>query len=294
MPRYRIEHETCYDYGAPVSESWQMARLTPRTLKGQRLLWHRLLVDPGPDEVETREDSFGNLVTRFALHRPHVALRVHMHCEVELDRPSVVGPQGAPAWETVREALRPPARPPKLLSAQACEASSLLPWSLAARDYASLSFWPGRNWFEAVHELMERIHGDFRFDTGVTTVSTPVDTVLERRAGVCQDFAHLMIAGLRAMGLPALYMSGYLLTQPPPGLPRLAGVDASHAWVAAWAPDLGWVGFDPTNNTLADERYVVLGWGGDYADVVPLRGVILGGGEQRLNVKVSVWPEAER
>jgi transglutaminase-like putative cysteine protease len=192
----------------------------------------------------------------------------------------------------VRDALRPPLKPPTLLSAQAREASSLLPWSAAARDYAQASFTPGCNWFEAVHDLMGRIHGDFRFESGATTVSTPVETVLERREGVCQDFAHLMIAGLRALGLPALYMSGYLLTQPPPGQPRLVGVDASHAWVAAWAPGLGWVEFDPTNNTLADERFVVLGWGGDFADVAPLRGVILGGGEQRLSVEVSVWPEA--
>lgn len=292
MHRYRIEHETRYDYGAPVSDSWQMARLTPRTLAWQRPVWHRLLVDPVPDEVETREDSFGNTVTRFALHRPHATLRVHMVCEVDLDARPVAGPQGAPAWEAVRDALRPPLKPPTLLSAQAREASSLLPWSAAARDYAQASFTPGCNWFEAVHDLMGRIHGDFRFESGATTVSTPVETVLERREGVCQDFAHLMIAGLRALGLPALYMSGYLLTQPPPGQPRLVGVDASHAWVAAWAPGLGWVEFDPTNNTLADERFVVLGWGGDFADVAPLRGVILGGGEQRLSVEVSVWPEA--
>lgn len=291
MPRYRIEHETRYDYGAAVSDSWQMAHLTPRELAWQHLVWHRLLVDPVPDEVETRQDSFGNTVTRFALHRPHPALRVNMVCEVELGPRPVAGPSGAPGWEAVRDTLLPPHPPPGLLPAQAREASSLLPWSAAALDYARRSFPPGRNWFEAVHDLMERIHADFRFENGVTTVSTPVETVLERRAGVCQDFAHLMIAGLRALGLPALYMSGYLLTRPPPGQPRLMGVDASHAWVAAWAPGLGWVEFDPTNNALADERFVLLGWGGDFGDVAPLRGVILGGGEQRLSVEVSVCPQ---
>jgi len=310
MPRYRIEHETRYEYAAPVSESWQMARLAPRELPWQRLLSHRLLIDPLPDESETRSDSFGNEVTRFALHRAHELLRVHMTCMVEvLERPDgphapavdapgapppvlQVGSDGEP-WETVRDRLRPPAPPHDLQVAQAREASSQLPWSGEAFAYAAQSLQAGRDWFAAVTELMRRIHRDFEFEPGATTVSTPVAAVLAKRKGVCQDFAHLMISCLRSHGLPAMYASGYLLTEPPPGKPRLAGADASHAWVRAWSARHGWVEFDPTNDTLADERYVVLGWGGDFADVAPLRGVILGGGEQQLEVKVSVWPQPD-
>jgi transglutaminase-like putative cysteine protease len=141
-----------------------------------------------------------------------------------------------------------------------------------------------------VTDLMQRIHEDFEFQPGATTVSTSVDEVLYQRSGVCQDFAHLMLACLRGMGLPARYVSGYLLTEPPPGMPRLMGVDASHAWVAAYSPQHGWVEFDPTNDQLADARYITLTWGADFADVVPLRGVILGGGHQQMDVEVSVIP----
>lgn len=292
MRTYRIEHETRYDYGAPVTDSWQLARLTPRELPWQQLVWHRLLIDPVPDEAESRLDSFGNRVTTFALHRAHHMLRTHMACEVRLGPRPAWEPGNGPSWEAVRDGLLPPAVPAELEVARAREVSSLVPWSPAAHQFGAESFRPGRDWFEAVHELMWRIHREFEFQPGATTVSTPVDQVLARRQGVCQDFAHLMIACLRAHGLPARYMSGYLLTDPPPGQPRLAGVDASHAWVAAWSPQLGWVEFDPTNATLADERFVVLGWGNDFADVAPLRGVILGGGEQHLTVEVTVWPVA--
>ncbi len=158
------------------------------------------------------------------------------------------------------------------------EPTPLLPLSEPARRYAMPSLQRGRGWFDAVSDLMHRIHRDFEFDPEATTVSTKVDEVLEHRRGVCQDFAHLMLACLRSLGLPARYVSGYLLTDPPPGQPRLMGVDASHAWVAAYAPSHGWVEFDPTNDQCADARYITLAWGADFADVVPLRGVILGGG----------------
>jgi transglutaminase-like putative cysteine protease len=169
-------------------------------------------------------------------------------------------------------------------------AAPLVPLSEGARMYALRSFTPGRDWLETVSELMHRIHRDFEFQPGATTVSTSVDEVLHQRRGVCQDFAHLLLACLRGHGLPARYVSGYLLTEPPPGQPRLMGVDASHAWVAAWSPAHGWVEFDPTNDQLADHRYITLAWGADFADVVPLRGVILGGGAQEMEVSVSVVP----
>ena len=194
------------------------------------------------------------------------------------------------SWEAVRDAIRREPQQDDLVPASMCEATPLVPYSEAALVYALPSFLHGRPWFEAVTDLMHRIHAEFEFEPGATTVSTSVDEVLYQRRGVCQDFAHLMLACLRGLALPARYVSGYLLTDPPPGMPRLMGVDASHAWIAASSPAHGWVEFDPTNAQRADERYIVLGWGADFADVVPLRGVILGGGAQRMEVAVSVVP----
>jgi len=318
--RYTVEHETRYAYAAPVSQSWQLARLTPRTLPWQKLLSHSLQIDPLPDERRDELDSFGNIVTHFGLHGAHRVLRVRMECLVEVTaRPQVqgVGPgearppapvqwqsQGvgqaqtqlqwpapsAPAWEAVRDAIRREPELDELAPASMSEPTPLVPLSEGARSYALASFARGRPWFDAVFDLMQRIHADFEFEPGATTVSTSVDEVLHQRSGVCQDFAHLMLACLRGLGLPARYVSGYLLTDPPPGMPRLLGVDASHAWVAAFSPQHGWVEFDPTNNQLADPRYITLSWGADFADVVPLRGVIVGGGDQRMSVEVSVIP----
>ena len=290
--RYRVEHETHYAYDAPVSQSWQRARLTPRTLPWQKLLTHAIDIDPRPDERHDGPDAFGNTVTHFGLHGAHRRLRVRMDCEVELGaRPQLVAGTAQP-WEVVRELLFRPGVPADLDAARLTEPTALLPLSDAARRYAAPAFAAGRDWLEAVTELMHRIHADFEFEPGATTVSTSVDEVLHQRRGVCQDFAHLMLAALRGHGLAARYVSGYLLTEPPPGQPRLMGVDASHAWVAAWSPRLGWVEFDPTNDQLADQRYITLAWGADFADVVPLRGVILGGGAQAMDVAVSVIPVA--
>ncbi|MES1163320.1 MAG: transglutaminase family protein [Rhizobacter sp.] len=293
--RYLVQHETRYAYTAPVSQSWQLARLTPRTLPWQRLLSHSLQIDPPADERRDELDSFGNMVTHFGLHGAHRLLRVQMECVVEVaPRPAVLEGGQAPtptlSWEAVRDSVRREPEQDDLVPASMCEPTPLVPLSDAARHYASKSFGRGRPWLEAVSELMRRIHADFEFLPGATTVSTSVDEVLYQRSGVCQDFAHLMLACLRGLGLPARYVSGYLLTDPPPGMPRLMGVDASHAWIAAYSPAHGWVEFDPTNNQLADQRYITLTWGADFADVVPLRGVIYGGGEQKMDVEVSVMP----
>jgi transglutaminase-like putative cysteine protease len=325
--RYTVQHETRYAYTAPVSQSWQLARLTPRMLPWQRLVSHSLQIDPQPDERRDELDAFGNMVTHFGLHGAHRLLSVRMECVVEVTaRPEVGAASGsvqepvqmqlqvqgsgqgqgqsqsqsqghspvvAPlpaAWEAVRDAIRREPQLDNLIPASMSEPTPLVPLSEGARQYAVKSFTRGRPWFEAVSELMSRIHADFEFQPGATTVSTSVDEVLYQRSGVCQDFAHLMLACLRGLGLPARYVSGYLLTDPPPGMPRLMGVDASHAWVAAYAPQHGWVEFDPTNDQLADQRYITLTWGADFADVVPLRGVIFGGGDQLMDVEVSVIP----
>ncbi len=290
--RYRVEHESRYVYTAPVSQSWQLARLTPRTLPWQTLLSHTLQVEPQADERHDARDSFGNTVTHFGLHGAHRVLRVDMQCTVDVaERPTLPGSAGT-RWEAVREGIRTRRHGDVIEAARMSEPSALVPLSEAARRYAAASLTPGRDWLQALLDLTHRIHRDFEFDPGSTTVSTSVDEVLELRSGVCQDFAHLMLAALRGHGLPARYVSGYLLTDPPPGQPRLMGADATHAWVAAYAPGCGWVEFDPTNDQLADARYITLAWGSDFADVAPLRGVILGGGEQSLHTAVSVLPLA--
>ncbi len=315
--RYIVQHETRYTYAAPVSQSWQLARLTPRMLPWQTLLSYSLVIEPKVDERRDELDSFGNTVTHFGLHGAHRMLRVCMECLVEVsERPPVDAPAALPAqqqmqlqgaapmqpqvqtpapplplaWEAVRDAIRREPQLDDLVPASMTEPTQLVPLSEGARHYASPSFGRGRPWLDAVSDLMRRIHDDFEFEPGATTVSTSVEEVLYQKSGVCQDFAHLMLACLRGHGLPARYVSGYLLTDPPPGMPRLMGVDASHAWIAAYSPQHGWVEFDPTNNQLADQRYITLTWGADFADVVPLRGVIYGGGEQLMDVEVSVTP----
>jgi transglutaminase-like putative cysteine protease len=290
VARYHVEHQTRYDYSAPVTQSWQLARLTPRTLPWQRLLAHALHVEPSVDERHDAPDNFGNTNLHFALHRAHRLLAVRMQCTVEVaprPDPAVAAPA---SWEAVRDAVLVTPSLDELLPARLREPTRLVPLSARARAYAAGALRPGRDWLDALMALMHSIHRDFEFEPGATTVSTAVDDVLEQRRGVCQDFAHVMLSALRSSGLPARYVSGYLLTHPPHGQPRLMGVDASHAWVAAYAPHYGWVEFDPTNDQLADQRYITLAWGADFADVVPLRGVILGGAEQRLRVEVNVVP----
>jgi transglutaminase-like putative cysteine protease len=289
--RYTVDHETRYAYRVPVAQSWQLAHLTPRELPWQHVFSHELRIDPAADERRDERDAFGNGVTHFAVHGPHPLLRVRMLAQVEVDeRPDARASVG-PAWEAVRDALRNDPAQDDLVPARMSEQSALVPWSESARAYAAPSLGAGRPWLAAVSDLMQRIHADFEFEPGAPTVTTQVDEVLELRSGVCQDFAHLMLACLRGHGLPARYVSGYLLTDPPPGRARLLGVDASHAWIAAYSPEHGWVEFDPTNGHLADQRYITLAWGADFADVVPLRGVILGGRGQSMAVEVSVIPE---
>ena len=289
-PRYSVEHETHYSYTAPVTQSWQLARLTPRALPWQRLLSHALQIDPQADERHDAPDGFGNIVTHFSLHGAHRVLRVRMQAVVEVaSRLSLYrGPSAPMPWEHVRDLIRSATH--DLQPVQMSQATVLLPLSAAAAAYALPSLQEGRDWLEAMIHLMQRIHHDFEFNPASTTVSTSVDEVLQQRSGVCQDFAHLMLACLRAHGLAARYVSGYLLTDAPPGQTRLMGVDASHAWVSAYSPEHGWLELDPTNNQLADERYITLAYGTDFADVVPLRGVILGGGQQTMRVSVSVTP----
>lgn len=295
--RFRVLHTTEYEYSDTVSGSWQLARLTPRVLEWQKVHAHRIDIEPQPEICECGTDYFGNTTTRFNLHGAHSHLKVSAISDVTVSPHAPVTQPASPTWEQVRDlarsaGLQPHQSKDSMNAAQAFSLSSALaPAHSALRDYALRSFSQRRPWFDAVQELMHRIHTDFIFDAEATTISTPVLEVLERRRGVCQDFAHLMIACLRSLGLPARYMSGYVQTFAKPGAERLQGADASHAWVAAYCPNLGWVEFDPTNAKLPDTEFITLAWGRDFSDTTPLRGVILGGGTQVLKVAVCVEPQ---
>jgi len=287
---YLVIHETEYRYETSVVHAWQLAHLQPRETPWQRVLEHSLQVEPEPSELARSIDYFGNPVTRFSVARPHTSLLVSARSRVDVAPHAPSTGTETPAWEEVRgEFLDGPASQRFELEQYVAPSPSapLLP---AAAELARCEFTAGRRWLDALLGLTLRIHREFEFDPVATTVSTPIAKLLKSRRGVCQDFAHVMVSALRSIGLPARYVSGYLLTMPPPGQPRLAGADASHAWVSAWCPGLGWVDADPTNAKLADTEFVTVGWGRDYGDVPPLRGVMRGGDEQELEVRVTVEP----
>src|SRR4051794_609032 len=284
---YQIEHETRYVHAGRVSTSQHVACLTPRALPRQRLRSHHVVVDPVPANDSSRIDCYGNVEEQFTILTPYSELRVVSHSVVEVSpREESVEPEASPAWEDVRSqdgfSVAAEFRYPSPYVEPAPE--------LAA--FAREAFTAGRPLVAAAVALMHRIHDEFQFDPGATSITTPATRVLEERHGVCQDFAHLQIACMRSLGLPARYVSGYLLTDPPRGQARLIGADASHAWVSVHCPVHGWVDLDPTNDVLTDRRHITVAWGRDYGDVSPLRGVILGGGRHVLKVGVSVVPIA--
>ncbi len=288
---YRIEHETRYVHTGLVSTSQHVGCLTPRSLPRQIVQTHELSVDPRPAHETQRTDYFGNLVTQFTILTPYTELRVATRGLVEvLGRGRAVDPEGSPAWEDVRDAgvYRPGTACDE--AAQFRYPSPYIDLAPELAAFARRAFPAGRPLIAAAVELMHRIHDEFTFDPGATTIMTPVSRVLAERRGVCQDFAHLQIACLRSLGLAARYVSGYLLTDPPKGQPRLVGADASHAWLSVWCPVQGWVDLDPTNAVLPELRHVTLAWGRDFSDVSPLCGVVLGGGSHKLHVGVSVVP----
>jgi transglutaminase-like putative cysteine protease len=249
-----------------------------------------LRIRPEPARIDTRVDYFGNYAGAFSIQQEHQRLAVTAHSQVEVVAPDIPDAAGTPAWEEIRDRFALGQPPWWLEARQFVYASPHVPILDELRAYAQMSFPTGGPWLAAVLDLTQRIFTEFQYDPAATTVNTPVAQVLRERRGVCQDFAHLQIACLRSLGLPARYVSGYLLTEPPAGQPRLVGADASHAWVSAFCPEVGWIDFDPTNNQLPTINHVTLAWGRDYADVCPIKGVLIGGGQHRMRVAVDVVP----
>lgn len=288
-----ISHVTHYDYASRVDLAMHLLHLQPLSRADQQLEDFRLDIDPPATRNQASLDYFGNPQHHLTLTTPHHALTVRAESRVRRLAAATPNPSVSPAWESVRAAMRYRASQPWLPAAEFCFPSAFVPLHPAFQAYAQLEFTPGRPLLEAAIGLMARIHHEFTYATASTDLTTPALEAFSRRQGVCQDFAHIMIACLRSLGLPARYVSGYLLTQPPPGQPRLLGVDASHAWLAVWCPQHDWVELDPTNNLIAAQSHAVIACGRDYADVAPLRGVIQGGGSHTLSVAVSVVPEGE-
>lgn len=288
--RYRVSHETVYRYTSPVDVSRQIAHLSPRETRWQKVISHRLVVSPEPGERNEGVDYFGNAYASIMVDTPHDALTVRAESEVIVSPHSPAPGAESPPWES---ALATPGvwGPRTNLDVEQYRvASPAVPVLPSTRDYARRCFTDGRPWLAAMLDLTQRIRREFKYDTKATTVSTSVEEVLQLKSGVCQDFAHLMLSCLRSLGLPARYVSGYVLNRRKDGKDSNAGADASHAWVASHCPAHGWVALDPTNGKIADTEFVTLGWGREYHDVSPLRGVVRGAADQQLAVAVSVVP----
>lgn len=287
--RYRVRHLASYYYGEPVLLSHHAAHLRPRAVPGQSHMWQSLRIAPSPAVLrDDEQDYFGNPTTFFTIQEAHSTLEVEAVFEAETSPPPALLCLDSTSWDRVKSELMDSGREWGEPVADFLFASSQVPDLSEAASYALPSFPPGRPLVEALLDLTQRIFADFTFDPVATCVGTPLAQVFSQRRGVCQDFAHVGIACLRAMGLAARYVSGYIRTVPPEGEERLVGADASHAWLSAFLPGWGWLDVDPTNNVLAGEDHIVVAWGRDYDDVSPLRGVVLGGGEHRVHVSVDV------
>lgn len=290
MTHYRITHTTHYEYSEPVRLCHNEARLTPTDEGRQKRLRSVFTIEPSPKVFRERRDFFGNIVSYFDVEVPHSALIVSVLSEVVTNRaPGQLSLGMDTPWELVRDRVRAGEEPElRSLLQYTLDSPLVRPVAPSLQAYALDSFRPGRGVLESTLDLMGRIHRDFAYDPTATTTSTPLAQVWEQRRGVCQDFAHLAIAMARSVGLPAGYVSGYLETLPPPGQVKLVGADASHAWFSIHVPDTGWVDFDPTNDQMPTEQYVVIARGRDYSDVPPLKGVIYGGGRHAVKVSVDV------
>jgi transglutaminase-like putative cysteine protease len=290
---FEISHRTIYRYSAPVAQSYHLLHLTPRSHVRQTVLRHSLIIDPAPAAKTEFVDDFGNPASIITIEQDHTKLEIHSRSQVDVQAPSPVETSRTASWDDVAAQLR------ANLGAETFEAVQYTcpsRYIRATRDiykFARPSFQEGRPLLQAVQDLTARIHREFKYQSGATDAATSVEEVLRIRRGVCQDFAHLEIACLRTLGLAARYVSGYLLTYPPEGQPKLVGADASHAWISVWSPEFGWIDFDPTNNLIPKEEHIAIAFGRDFQDVSPVSGVLLGGGEHDVEVAVDVNPIAE-
>ncbi len=290
--RYLLKHTTTYGYEAPVSHGRHVIRKRPRALPFQEVVRSKLTVEPEAVWSARMVDYFANAVDLVEVIEPHDSLVVTVESVVDVGPREfdIALPVFQTNWETARDRL---ARSTDLLDAREFTfASPHVPRSQLGIGFASRIFSPGRPLLESVIDLNRTIHETFAYDPRFSDVATPLDRVLTERRGVCQDFAHVAVSALRSMGLAARYVSGYLETIPPPGKPRLVGADASHAWASVYVPDHGWIDLDPTNGVLPGQRHIVVGWGRDFSDVSPLRGVVLGGGSHTVTVGVDLVSEA--
>lgn len=286
---YAVRHRSSYTYAEAVDLSYHILHLIPRSLPHQRVLEAGLATMPTAAPT-SGTDYFGNHTSFLSVTVPHERFVVESTARVEVAPRRPPDPAAMPSWEAVRDAVSSDRLRDAIEAAEFIHASPLVPLIAEAAAYAMPSFAPGRPFLDALHDLTRRIHRDFTYDPSATAVTTPLADVLERHRGVCQDFAHLQVAALRSMGLPARYVSGYIRTYGSGTGQWLVGADGSHAWVSAWCPGFGWIDVDPTNDLLVGDEHIVLAWGRDYDDVSPIRGVIRGGGAHLPEVAVEVTP----
>lgn len=290
---YDIRHVTSYAYEFPVSSATLSLRVTPRSDIGQRCLDHALIIDPQPKTLRVEKDFFGNSVTMATIETGLMSLKIEARARVDISRPQVARGGASPDWKAIAQAALDQPGLGADAPAHFMFSSPRIALSAPVTAYAAQSFATGRTIADGARDLAKRIRADFAYSPQVTDVSTPLDEAFAQRRGVCQDFAHIMIAGLRGLGLPASYVSGYIRTIPPPGQPRLEGADATHAWVSVWCgAEIGWLGVDPTNAIDAGNDHIVLAIGRDFSDVSPIYGVFVGSGAQELEVGVDVVPIA--
>jgi transglutaminase-like putative cysteine protease len=288
---YKITHATTYSYTAPVSVCHNTLMLTPRESRQVACHTHRLTIRPTPVVSNRRKDLFGNLVHAISIEENHRQLVIHASCKVSVLDVTLPEYESSPAWEEVAAAVKEQTDPNWLSVCPFVFDSPRISRSRVFAAYAAESFIEGRPILSATADLTARIHRDFEYNKKATDVNTTTADAFHLKQGVCQDFAHIFVCCLRSIGLPARYVSGYLRTIPPAGKPRLQGADQSHAWGAVYCgPELDWIDFDPTNNCAAGNDHIPIAWGRDYGDVVPIKGVFLGGGEHTLQVSVDVCP----
>ena len=287
---YEISHRTVYEYDAPVTVSRHVARLEPRATDWQTSDSFSLTIVPEPAVRKSRRDYFGNQLCFFSIQEVHRQLEVLTRSRVSVRGPKPAPAESSPAWGEVAGLFRDPVSPEVIEPYQFVFDSPHVRASFDLADYALQSFPESAPLLVGAADLTRRIFRDFKYDPKATTVATPLEEVLEKRRGVCQDFAHLGIACLRSLGLPARYVSGYLRTHAPAGKQRLVGADASHAWLSLFCPDIGWVDFDPTNNLMPGEEHITLAYGRDFGNVSPFSGILTGGGAHSVKVAVDVAP----